>query len=482
MNLLDVPPTGSTAPQSIEDIDDIDDIDGVDAGRPLPPPDPATAARPALLDDPRWYRRALCSLLAITTVAYVWGLSASGWANSFYSAASQAGSQSWKAWFFGSFDAANSITVDKPPASLWVTGLSVRIFGLNSWAILVPEALMGVATVAILAATVKRWFGGGAALLAGTILASTPVAVLMFRFNNPDALLVLLLTAAAYTITRAIESASTTASTRWLVWTGVFIGFGFLTKMLQAFLVVPGFALAYLVCADTPLRRRILQLLAAGAAMFAAAGWWVAIVELWPASSRPYIGGSQTNSVLELVFGYNGLGRLTGNETGSVSGGGGGGGNAGMWGPTGWLRMFNSSFGGQISWLLPAALVLLAAGLAITVRRARTDRTRAALIIWGGWLLVSGIVFSLSEGIIHEYYTVALAPPIGAIIAVGATVVFRHRHHIAARAVMAATVLMTAWWTSVLLGRTTNWNTWLTPRRKESSSDEQSEPGRIQGL
>jgi len=148
MNLLDVPPTGSTAPRSIDeinDIDDIDDIDGVDAGRPLPPPDPATAARPALLDDPPWYRRALCSLLAITTVAYVWGLSASGWANSFYSAASQAGSQSWKAWFFGSFDAANSITVDKPPASLWVTGLSVRIFGLNSWAILVPEALMGAA-------------------------------------------------------------------------------------------------------------------------------------------------------------------------------------------------------------------------------------------------------------------------------------------------------------------------------------------------
>jgi 4-amino-4-deoxy-L-arabinose transferase-like glycosyltransferase len=139
----------------------------------------------------------------------------------------------------------------------------------------------------------------------------------------------------------------------------VLVGFGFLTKMLQAVLVLPAFALAYLVAAPTPLRRRWWQLLAGGAALLVSAGWWVAVVELWPAASRPYIGGSQHNSVLELIFGYNGLGRITGAETGSVGGGNG----AGRWGATGLTRLFDFENGGQVSWLVPAAMVLLAAGL-----------------------------------------------------------------------------------------------------------------------
>ena len=448
MTMIDVPPPAADQSLAADDV-----LVGAD-----PPPSPWP---PPVLDAPevappgvRCYLPALGGVLVATLVAYVWGLSASGWANSYYSAAAQAGASSWKAWFFGSFDAASSITVDKPPAALWIMGLSVRVFGLSSWSILVPEALMGVGAVAVLAATVRRWFGDAAALAAAVVFATTPVAVLMFRFNNPDALLVLLLVAAAYAVSRAIEA----ASTRWLALAGVLVGFGFLTKMLQALIVLPAFALAYLVAADTPLRRRIVQLLVAGAAMVAAGGWWVAIVELWPASSRPNIGGSQDNSVLELIFGYNGFGRLTGEETGSV-----GGGNGGRWGETGLLRMFSDSYGGQISWLLPAALVLLAAGLAITWRRARTDRTRAALLLWGGWLLVTGVVFSLGEGIIHEYYTVALAPAIAALVAIGGVTLVRHRQHLAARAMLAGTVLLTAWWTSVLLGRTTSWHTWLTP-------------------
>src|SRR6185369_12624296 len=160
---------------------------------------------------------------------------------------------------FGSSDAGNSITVDKTPASLWLMALSVRVFGLNSWSILVPEALAGVAAVGLLYATVRRWSGPAAGLLAGAVMALTPVAVLMFRFNNPDALLVLLLVAGAYATVRAIE----TASTRWLALTGVLVGFGFLTKMLQALLVVPVFALVYLFAAPTSLRRRIGQLLLA---------------------------------------------------------------------------------------------------------------------------------------------------------------------------------------------------------------------------
>ncbi|HEY1279849.1 MAG TPA: glycosyltransferase family 39 protein [Acidimicrobiales bacterium] len=404
--------------------------------------------------DPAWVRPSLLALLTVTGVLYLWGLGASGWANSFYSAAVQAGSSSWKAFFFGSSDAANFITVDKPPASLWVMDLSARVFGVNAWSILVPQALEGVAAVGVLYAAVRRWFSPAAGLFAGAILALTPVSALMFRFNNPDALLVLLLVAAAYAMVRALEG----GRTRWLVLAGTLVGFGFLTKMLQAFLVVPAFALVYLLAGPPKLGRRIVQLVAMGGALLASAGWWVAIVELIPASARPYIGGSQDNSVLNLIFGYNGFGRLTGNETGSV---GGGGGQAGRWGPTGWTRLFNSEFGGQISWLLPAALVLLGAGLVMTARAKRTDRTRSALLLWGGWLFVSGAVFSLSQGIIHPYYSVALAPAIGAIIGIGATLLWRHRDRFFARALMAATLVVTACWANVLLQRTPDWNPWL---------------------
>jgi 4-amino-4-deoxy-L-arabinose transferase-like glycosyltransferase len=318
---------------------------------------PPAVRRP---ENPRWARPALLVLLAGTAALYLWGLGASGWANSFYSAAVQAGTKSWKAFFFGSSDAANFITVDKPPGALWVMELSARLFGVNAWSILVPQALEGVAAVAVLYAGVRRWFGAGAGLLAGAVLAVTPVAASMFRFNNPDALLTLLLVGGAYALVRAIE----VASTRWLVLAATLVGFGFLTKMLQAFVVVPAFALAYLIAAPTPLRRRLGQLLAAGAALVGSSLWWVVAVMAVPAASRPYIGGSQNNSLWNLIFGYNGFGRVTGNETGSVGGGGPGGGG---WGPTGLTRLFNSQFGGEIAWLIPAAVVLLAAGARATV-------------------------------------------------------------------------------------------------------------------
>jgi 4-amino-4-deoxy-L-arabinose transferase-like glycosyltransferase len=409
---------------------------------------------------PAWARPALFALLLGTALLYLWGLGASGWANSFYSAAAQAGSVSWKAFFFGSSDAGNSITVDKTPASLWLMALSVRMFGLSSWSILVPQALCGVAAVGLLYTTVRRWFSPAAGLLAGAVMALTPIAVLMFRFNNPDALLVLLLVAAAYTTARAIE----TASTRWLALTGVLVGFGFLTKMLQALLVVPAFALAYLVAAPTGFWRRVRQLLIAGGAMVAGAGWWVALVELIPASARPYIGGSQTNSILELALGYNGFGRLTGDEVGSVGGGGAGpgpGGNGGgMWGATGWTRMFDAESGGQVAWLLPAALLLLVAGLVLAGRAVRTDRTRAAFMMWGGWLVVTAGTFSFMAGIYHAYYEVALAPAIGALVGMGAVALWRRKDTLST-VVLAAVVAVTAIWSSVLLGRSTEFVPWL---------------------
>jgi 4-amino-4-deoxy-L-arabinose transferase-like glycosyltransferase len=405
--------------------------------------------------DPTWVQPLLLTLLGATALLYLVGLGRSGWANAFYSAAVQAGASSWKALFFGSSDAASFITVDKPPLSLWVMAVSARLFGVSSWSILLPQALVGVAAVGVLYATVRRWASPAAGLLAGAVLALTPVATLMFRFNNPDALLVLLLTLAAYTTVRALER----GSARWLALTGVLIGCGFMTKMLQAFLVVPVFALVYLIAAPTPLRRRLWHLLVAGAALVVSSGWWVAVVELWPKASRPYIGGSQTNSVLELIFGYNGLGRITGNETGSVVPGGTG--QAGAWGATGIWRMFNASWGGQIAWLLPAALVFGVALLWLTRRAPRTDRTRAATLLWGGTLLVTLVVFSLGKGIIHEYYAVALAPPIGALVGMGAVALWKAREWPAARLTLAAVVLGTSVWAHVLLDRSADWNPWL---------------------
>ena len=246
----------------------------------------------------------------------MWNLTASGYANSFYAAAVQAGGRSWKAFLFGSIDSSNFITVDKPPASLWVMELSARIFGFSSASMLIPSVLEGVASVALLYGAVKRWFGAGAGLLAGALLALTPVAALMFRFNNPDALLVCLLVAGAYCLIRAVE----TASTRWMLAVGAIIGLAFLAKMMQAFLVLPAFWLLYMIAAPTGLRRRLAQLLAGAGAMLLSAGWWVALVALWPVGSRPMIDGSPDNSIFNLILGYNGLGRLFGD-----TGGGGGG-------------------------------------------------------------------------------------------------------------------------------------------------------------
>jgi 4-amino-4-deoxy-L-arabinose transferase-like glycosyltransferase len=417
--------------------------------------------------DPRWARPALLGLLALTALLYLWDLGRNGWANDFYAAAVQAGTKSWKAFFFGSFDQSSFITVDKTPGSLWVMELSGRIFGFGQWSMLAPQALEGVGSVLLLYAAVKRWFGPATGLIAGLVLALTPAAALMFRFNNPDALLVLLMTAAAYTLVRAVEN----GRTRWLVFTGLLIGFAFLAKMMQAFLVVPGFAAAYLWAGPPRLGKRIWQTLLLGAGIVAGAGWWILAAQLTPAADRPYFGGSTSNSILQLAIGYNGLGRLTGDETGSVgpgagNGQGGGGQGASFGGATGIFRLFHAEFGGQISWLLPAALISLAAMLWVSRRAMRTDRMRAAALLWGGWVLVTGLVFSYMNGIIHPYYMVALAPGIAALVGIGAMAVWKPRPRpgsraLAGRIAAAAGILASAVWAYILLDRTPGWLPWL---------------------
>ena len=416
---------------------------------------PAGPVRPP---DPRWARPAFLGLLLVTAVLYLWDLSASGWANQFYSAAVQAGTRSWEALFFGSSDAANFITVDKPPAALWAMELSTRIFGVNSWAILAPQALEGVATVAVVYAAVRRRFSAGAGLVAGAALALTPVAALMFRFNNPDALLALLLTLAGYAVLRAQEQ----ARTGWLLLAGACIGTAFLTKTLQAFLIVPALGLTYAALAPTGVWRRVRQLGLALIVMVVSGGWWVAIVELTPAQYRPYVGGSQDNSFLELTFGYNGFGRLDGSETGSVGGGGGGAaGSTGMWGATGLTRLFGSDMGGQIAWLLPAAFVMLLAGLWLTRRARRTDPVRAAFLLWGLALVTTFLTFSLMKGIFHPYYNVALAPYLAALVGMGSALLRAQRRSWFASGTLALAVGATAVTAYVLLQRSPDWLPWL---------------------
>ena len=444
---------------------------------------------------------ALALLMAAATFVFFWNLTASGYANEFYSAAAQAGSQSWEALLWGALDSGRAITVDKPPASIWLMALSVRLLGLSSFAILLPQALTGVACTYLLYAIVRRGWGNAAGIIAGAVFITTPVAALMFRFNNPDALLILLMLGASGCVLRGLELPSSTWGnrhrTRWFALAGALIGLGFLTKQFQVLLVLPGFAVAMFACSPARWPRRFLDAVVALGCMVLAAGWWIALTVIVPSGSRPYIGGSQTDSFLELTFGYNGLGRLTGDETGSMlpgaayaagAGATSGAAQGGMWGETGLLRLWTSDFGDQITWLAPIAFAGLVLGLlplskgqvvigrfchrlhtkrlGATSREARdfkaltgddamhlddgstarpamalnathdgatpgletiTRMRRAQIAVFGGWLVVTWLVFSFMAGIFHAYYTVALAPAVAVLVAVAAAVL-RERH------------------------------------------------------
>lgn len=427
------------------------------AHRPAPAQAGSRRGRPTATHDrpadvaARWERPALLVLLASSLLLYLWNLSREGWANTYYAAAVQAGTQSGKAFLFGSLDAANAITVDKPPFSLWVMEIPARIVGLNSWSMLVPQAVAGVLTVLAVNRTVRRVSGPVPALLAGLAMACTPVAALIFRYNNPDAVLTLLMAAAAYTLVRGLED----DRLRWVIATGGLLGAAFLTKSLQAFLVLPAFAAVWMVAGDGTLVRRAGRVATATAVMAVAGGWWVAMVELWPAGSRPYIGGSTGNSAWELIWGYNGLERL------SASTGVGGGPGGGFSGTAGWGRLFNDVMGGQIAWLLPLAAAGLIVGLVLRGRAPRTDLTRAHYLMWGGWVLTHAVVFSAMTGTIHAYYTVAMAPAIAALVGMGVQDMWDARREVRLRWVLPTSFVVTGLLGYTLLERSPDFHPWL---------------------
>lgn len=382
-----------------------------------------------------WVRAAHVGVVVLAAVVYVFNLSVSGYANTYYSMAAQAASLDWAAWFWGALDPSNFITVDKPPLATMLMGLSVRVFGLSSWSILLPEAVCGVVTIAVLYAIVRRTSGPVAATLAAIVATLTPAAVLIFRYNNPDALLTLLLVLAAWAFMRAVSD----GRIRWAVLAALFIGLAFNTKFLQAYLVLPAFALTYAIAAPGSVRRRLAVLFVAFATVVAASSWWVIAVQLVPASMRPYIGGSTDGSALQLLFGYDGLGRILGLASGAgpgigagigggLAGGQGGiGGAGGFSGTPGLLRIFNAQLGGQVAWLLPFALFSGVVIVAHRIRRTRTDVASSAAVMWTLWLITHVLLFSLMTGIIHSYYTVVMAPAIGALVGMGAVELWRVR-------------------------------------------------------
>ncbi|MEU9962405.1 glycosyltransferase family 39 protein [Streptomyces sp. NPDC050982] len=394
--------------------------------------------------------------MVLAGVLYSWNLSSSS-LNSFYSAAVFSGTQSWKAWFFGSLDAGNFMTVDKPPFVLMVMGLSCRVLGYGTWQMMLPLIASALGTIWILHASVKRVWGHGAAAVAALVLALTPITVAINRDNNPDTLLVFLMVAGAALALRAVHNGRLLP----LVGSAVCFGLAFNTKMLQGYIALPAVFAVYLYAARGGLLRRVRNLAIAAVALAVSSFWWAAAVSLVPAADRPYIGGSTDGTAWNLIMGYNGLGRVFGGEG---NGGGGGGGGGGFSGTAGIGRMFNEVLGGQISWLLPFTAIALVGGLVLRGRAPRTDLTRAALVLWGGWTALHYLTFSLAEGTMHPYYTTALAPGIAALCG-GGGLMLLHAFRTDKKWLWVVPVAFAATgiWAVVLLRRASDWNSWLWP-------------------
>ena len=388
-----------------------------------------TRRRPEAFDQPHAVtgtrRRALPFpelglLLLVSGLLNLWALDRNGWANTYYSGAVRSMSSSWHNFLYGSFDPSGLMTVDKPPLALWVQALSARLFGFHSLSVLVPQALMGVATVALVYDLTRRMWGRTAGFVAGLVLAVTPIAVAISRHNNPDALLALCCVAALWFVVRALQD----GRTRWLVLSGVAVGLGFETKMGAALLVVPAIVAVWLWVAPHGRLAAVRQLLAGGAAMVAVGGAWPLLMALTPASSRPWISGTSDNSIVSLILNYNGLGRLDGQAGGpgggtNLGGAGPGGNSITFGGATGPLRLLNEGLGGQAGWLLGFALVAIVA-LAVATRLRRADARTGWLVAVAGMFLTIAVAFSFAQGIFHPYYVAQLAPFTAVLVGAGA--------------------------------------------------------------
>ena len=407
-------------------------------------------------DQPGWARPLLFGVALLSAALCAWR--AGTYLEVYYAAAVRSMSMSWHNFFFAAFDPAGTVTLDKLPGAFWIQALSVRAFGVHTWAIVLPQVVEGVLSVLVLYRIVRRLCGPVAGLLAAVILALSPATVALNRGNISDSLMVLLLLLAA----DAAVTSVTTGRWRSMLLSGLWVGLAFQAKMVEAWIVLPALGLMYLIAAAGTLRQRLLRIGAMGIVAGLVSLSWMTVVTLTSASTRPYVDGSQNNSLFQQVFVYNGFGRLdqaSPNQllTRSI------GIKIPPPPPAAWNRLLTGPFGRDTGWLLPAALITLIAGLAETRRQARGDPARASFVLWGTWLLAFAVTFSFSSSI-NSYYTAALSPPIAGLIGAGSVLAWRRRQSIGARLTVAATVVMTVGYAVWLLPATgTGLPRWLAP-------------------
>ncbi|MER7865432.1 MULTISPECIES: glycosyltransferase family 39 protein [Amycolatopsis] len=394
----------------------------------------------------------------VAGVAYGWGIGGNA-AHYAYAAAVRSMAANWHNFLYGAYDPAGFMSVDKAPGALWLQALSVRVFGYETWALLLPGVIAGAVSVYVLFVLVRRWAGHAPAALAAVLLAATPITIAGTRVNLPDSTLILTLLVATYAFWRALEK----ASPRWLLLTAALVGLGFHIKLAMALAILPVLGIVYLVAAPASPGRRVLHLLGAGAVTAAVSSIWMLIVGLTPAGSRPYMDGSTSNSVWQMVWSYNLFDRTdaakAGNSAelpvlpdGKVT-------PVDQGGDTGVFRLFNDLIGGQISWLLPLAVLLLVVGLVAAGRAPRTDKARAGWLLWGGWLVLFAGALSFSQSI-HPYYTSILAPAIAAIAGAGLHLAWTDRRFTWA---LPVGLLATGAWAFVLMNRSSDYVPWLRP-------------------
>jgi 4-amino-4-deoxy-L-arabinose transferase-like glycosyltransferase len=436
---------------------------------------------------PRWVRHVLLLILLCAGVLYCWGMSGSEY-NSFYASAAHSMSESWKAFVFGSFSPANTITIDKIPGYLWPQALSARLFGFHAWSLVLPQIIEAVVTLLATYRLVRRWAGEAAAVLAAGFLVLTPALVAVGHTNNEEAAYVMCLALAASATQRAVVS----GRLRSLVLAGVWVGLAFQCKMVEAWAVLPVIAVTYLVAAPPKMRRRMLNVLVAGVVTLAVSLSWVVMVALVPANSRPYIDGTTNNNPFSMVFGYNALTRFSslGIDPASVgavsqvqggpnheadgparqgnaapSGGPGvpaSSSSAGSIPSSGLLTMFKGAQASQVGWLYPLAAVSIAVLLWQRRRRPRTDPVRAGVIMWTIWIVIFGLCYS--AGTIHSYYVVTLAPALAALCGAGMVALWRAFRAGGWRAwALPVTLALTDAWAIYIASGFPTYRAWLMP-------------------
>jgi 4-amino-4-deoxy-L-arabinose transferase-like glycosyltransferase/putative flippase GtrA len=437
-----------------------------------------------------WQKLTLGAIMLVSIFMNFYQLGQNGFGNLFYAAGVRSMADGLRAFFFASYDPAGFVTIDKPPVGFWLQAISVKLFGFTPFSIFLPQALAGVLAVLVLFILVRRHFGVTAGLLAALALTLSPLSVATNRNNTIDSTLTLVLLLGAWAIMRAVE----TGRWRWLLLSALLVGLGFNVKMMEAYLVVPAFGLLYLLAAPRRVPMRLAQLAVAVIVLLTVSLSWAVVVDLIPASQRPYVGSSQDNSEVSLAFGYNGVDRLLGRfglngghtetavaERPTASGtrelmnaGSGNGGGAGMdqpmanhfgmgSGQPGPFRLFSASLGGQIAWLLPIALLGILALAWQRRPRFQKDRQQQALILWTTWVLTMGIFFSVAN-FFHTYYMTTFAPAICALFGIGLVVMWRDYCRPGWRGwLLPLAIFLTACEQIFIISNNPAWGTWLIP-------------------